>query len=85
MIIEYIEWEDSQAVSTGWHSLEDLELDTPIMKSIGWIVSETTEFVALCANIGEATRTSDLQGNGIMLIPQRCIVKRFTMALAAEG
>ena len=84
MTIEYIEWEDSQAVATGWHYMEDLDFELPVMKSIGWVVKEDPTFVVLSANIGEETPTSRLQGNGIMLIPKRCIVKRFTMALAAE-
>lgn len=72
----YIEWVDSQGVLSGWTDLKEFTASIPIMKSIGWIVYENKKIISVCANIGEETESTLLQGNGIMTIPKQCILSK---------
>lgn len=72
----YIEWIDSHGVTSGWIDLNDFMPDMPIMKSIGFIVYEDKDKISVCGNVGEETKSTLFQGNGIMTIPKNCIVRR---------
>ncbi len=73
---EYVEWADSQGVTPGWLDLSDFEPTLPVMKSVGWVVHEDKKMLSLCGNIAAETKSTLFQGNGIITIPKKCILKR---------
>lgn len=67
-----IEWLDpASAMDSGWKDIEELkEQARPVMmKSVGWVLDETEEYLLLAAHIG-----SD-QCDGDLVVPRSCVVR----------
>lgn len=72
----YVEWLDSQGVTSGWQDFSHYKPSLPVMRSCGWVVHEDKSSISLCASIGDETPTTLYQGNGIMTIPKICILSK---------
>lgn len=68
-----VEWVDSSGVQGGWQFLEDFETELVRVSSVGYLVKETEELIALSTNLGERTVNSPEQINGVITIPKCAI------------
>ena len=70
--IYWCEWLDSQSYH-GWQ--DDSDYSLAICQSVGFIVKETKEFIAL------ATSTNEEESNATITIPKKCILKSKILSL----
>lgn len=68
----YVEWKDACA-SSGWKEINTADVDPILIKSIGWLVKETKEYLTITH--GHDTEPPHLI-NGFMTIPKAWIQKR---------
>lgn len=68
-----IEWVDSSGVQGGWQFLEDFNTELVKVTSVGFLVKETEELIALSLNYGKETINSPEQINGVITIPKCAI------------
>ena len=68
----YLEWHDAQSMAEGaWQRRKDVEKLTPaLVRSVGWILTETKDHITLIAHDGEN------EVGGDFCIPKACIKKR---------
>lgn len=73
----YVEWVDS-CQSHGWQEVEELKSQRALhCFSVGWVVAENKDSIALAANISEKNHpTAFYQCCGVMTIPKKAIVYR---------
>ena len=69
-----IEWVDSSGVQGGWQFLDDFNTELVRVTSVGFIVEETDDLIALSSNYAESTINSPEQVNGVMTIPKCAII-----------
>lgn len=79
-----IEWEDSLGCPQGWQAFEDASTSHVIIQSVGWVLRESKESVTLVPHVGRVDGDAN-QGQGIMTIPKRCILKREAISLASSA
>lgn len=83
MRMVYIEWIDSYfPFPQGWQDLEDIEEEveehTFICKSVGFLYTESKDYVVILQNLdGEDERSS-----GILKIPKKAITKMEDLVIA---
>ena len=77
MKLVYLEWVDSvSAPDGGWQDPKEVKKLTPdTVRSVGWIISETKDFVTLISHDGEH------EVSGEFCIPKACIKKRRVIRL----
>jgi len=51
-------WNDAVEGTIGWHDLEDFKIPSYKCRSVGWIIKETDEVIALVADSGIQTEES---------------------------
>lgn len=71
----YVEWIDSRASNGRWHHVEDMESKPVLMKSVGWVLSETKDHIQIVPHLGD----EDSQGAGDMTIPKCAALKILNM------
>lgn len=77
-----VDWHDSRQPKPNWIFLDDLVNEGPVACcSVGWVVSETTENLILCPNLGDTFSSDSVQGCGMIVIPQISIKKRTLMTI----
>ena len=70
-----VEWEDSAQPVSDWQWVETYEVpETVLCVSVGYLIADTTDALALAPNIGDVGRER-IQASGIIRIP-RCAVQR---------
>lgn len=74
MEITIIKWQDSYGATAGWMSLEEYSPEVLEIISSGIKVFENKKIIALAPNYAKATTYTPRQGNGIMVIPKKCII-----------
>jgi hypothetical protein len=68
-----VEWEDAQRPLSPWQWVEDYQLpDVVTCLSVGYVIAETAEAVALAPNLGDIAQEK-AQACGIIRIPQSSI------------
>lgn len=82
--LAFIEWEDSLGCPQGWQSFEDALTSCVIIQSVGWVLRESKESVTLVPHVGSVDGNAN-QGQGIMTIPKRCILKREAISLVSSA
>lgn len=75
MELVVIEWEDSQGCPQGWQLFEDVSFEPVTIRSVGWVLRENRGSVMLAPHVGRVGGDEN-QGQGIMVIPKRCILNR---------
>lgn len=80
MDISVVEWLDSYGALSGWRSIEDYKPEKLICVSIGLIVYEDDDIIALAPNYAKDTEFTPLQANGLMVIPKVSITKSTTFS-----
>jgi len=70
-----ITWNDSYGVTSGWKDISDYKANVLVITSWGLVIYEDDETIALAHNYAEETNNTCLQANGIMVIPQSCIIE----------
>lgn len=81
-------WRDSYGVQSGWQERDrGYKPSSLIIKSVGWIVSQTDTEIALSHNHADATDHTPEQDNGIMVIPTCSIIemRELTYAYGLES
>jgi hypothetical protein len=71
----YVKWVDSYGVSSGWEDISDYKADILKIESVGFVIYEDEDVIALAPNYGEETEHTPKQANGIMVIPKACVIK----------
>ena len=72
-----IEWEDSAQPVGEWLHLSDFKPPMPIScMSVGWLIKDGPDAVALAPNIGDADDSDNIQASGLIRIPTRAITRR---------
>jgi len=68
-----VEWEDSQQPVPAWQWVQDYEAPAIVRCiSVGYLIAETTDAIALAPNLGDVTREK-IQASGIMRIPASAV------------
>lgn len=70
-----ITWHDSYGVTSGWKDISDYSANLLTVTSLGFIIFEDKDLIALAHNYAEETENTCKQANGIMVIPKCCIVE----------
>ena len=76
-----LEWEDSLGCARGWELFEERADSFVTIQSVGWILKETRTAFTLVPHVGRTGGEPD-QGQGIMVIPKRCVLKRTNILVA---
>lgn len=66
----YLEWKDHSGGS-GWRETSEIDPDTLIVKSVGWIVAETRDLYLTCAAMDSPGSTVNY-----LKILKNCITKK---------
>lgn len=74
MRLVLIEWEDSYC-ATGWQHIADLGVSPLVCRSVGWLVRESEDCKVVAPHISTEHSEAPLQGNGMMAIPTRAILR----------
>ncbi len=69
----YIRWVDSYGVLSGWLDISEYNPQILIIESVGKIIKQTDDIVALAHNYSDVTENTPQQANGIMVIPRIAI------------
>lgn len=78
-------WEDSKQPTSAWQFLDAFEKpDIVRIESVGYIIGETADTIALAANVGLAGK-EDAQASAVIQIPQRCIVRRVALGIIPKS
>jgi len=84
--LAYVEWLDSHNFTNGWESLAEIAAHacSSIVRSVGWVIAETDDWLLLVAHLSNATRPdSDPFGFSDLSIPKVSIVKRVPIQIGA--
>lgn len=81
----YIKWVDSYGVLSGWIDLDEYNPNLLIIESVGKVVSQNKEIVAIAHNYSEATENTPQQANGIMVIPKKAILEVISLSSFCSG
>lgn len=76
----YIKWVDSYGVRSGWTDLEEYSPNLLVIESVGKVISQTKDVVAIAHNYADATENTPQQGNGIMVIPKKAILRAISFS-----
>lgn len=77
-----MEWVDSSGVQSGWQFLEDFQTELVHVTSVGFVIKETDEFIALAQNYGVETTNSPEQINGVITIPKAAILSTSSVPIS---
>jgi hypothetical protein len=68
-----VEWEDSARPVSAWQWIDDYEIPHTVRcVSVGFLIAETAEALALAPNLGDTTRERT-QASGIIRIPRSAV------------
>ena len=68
-----VEWEDSARPIPAWEWVDNYQVpETVLCVSVGWIIADTANAIALAPNIGDVGR-EHLQASGILRIPRSAV------------
>ncbi len=81
MRLVLIEWVDSAHGSSGWAPLADCTPELLTVRSVGWLLHDTSECKVIVPHVCEPGAGSriETQGRGDMTIPNACIVKLYDL------
>lgn len=65
-----IKWRDAQT-SHGWEHMEEVELEVPVVTTVGFLVKEDEHAIMVASSVGDDKHT-----NARMLIPTGMVVSR---------
>jgi len=65
-----VNWKDAQT-SHGWEHSDEVELDIPIVTTIGFLIKESEDALMIASSVG-----TDKHTNARMLIPKGMVVSR---------
>ena len=78
----YIEWTDSRGCHSSWQHVEAIADDEPCkLRSVGWVVNETSKYIHLAPHIGDDPE----QVCGDMVIPKFAITKRRVLSIQSDA
>lgn len=70
-----VEWEDSARPVSAWQWIDDYEIPRTVRcLSVGFLIAETAEALALAPNLGDTT-CERVQASGIIRIPRSAVRK----------
>ncbi len=70
-----IVWEDSRSPSVGWQFIQKADIPNICKcKTVGYLMKKTKRKVVVAQSIGDV-RSNQVQVNGFMTIPMRCVMK----------
>lgn len=73
-----IEWADSRQPTNSWSRLDEAEQHNFCRcYSVGFVVQEDKEVIALAANVADIEE--EAQATGVIVIPQVAVLKRTTL------
>ena len=73
-----IEWADSRQPTNGWERLcGDVKRDYCRCYSVGFVVQDDQEVIALAANVADVGE--EAQATGVIVIPRVAVLKRTTL------
>jgi hypothetical protein len=68
-----VEWEDSERPISAWEWIDNYQVpETVPCVSVGYLIAETENAIALAPNIGDVGR-DHLQASGILRIPRSAV------------
>jgi hypothetical protein len=72
-----IEWEDSFGCPAGWEFEDEVRPSTTTVNTIGFLISETDEFVFVAPHVSTASDRRQIAGH--MAVPKRQIIRSWTV------
>lgn len=76
-----IEWVDSHGATAGWQALEDFQCTALHITTVGFVVAETADAIAVAGSYAEETPETLEQANGVITIPKQAIISSESLAL----
>ena len=71
-----VKWVDSFGVTSSWEDIDDIDISEMVVKSVGYVVKESDDCIAIAANITMGDHTvCRPQACGVMTIPIVTIVE----------
>ena len=72
-----VEWEDSAQPIPSWSYLSSFDAPGTVRcASVGWLIHDDEEMLALAPNLGALDDENSVQVSGVIQIPARCVVKQ---------
>lgn len=65
-----LKWKDAQT-GHGWEEAEDVDLDIPIVTTVGFLIKENEHAIMVASSVGD-----DKHNNARILIPMGMVVSR---------
>jgi len=76
MKIYLVKWFDAQS-SDGWELYNQKEENSDmIIYTVGFLIDENKNYIRIGLSFGQNKNGNNLQFNGTMAIPKRCIIKK---------
>ena len=66
-------WLDSYGVESGWQDIKDYSAEPLEITSLGRVIYESDDVIALAHNYASEGKRTAEQANGVMVIPKVCI------------
>ncbi len=83
--LAFIEWLDAYCL-TGWREVKDIDSEPLTCRTVGWIVKENEDCLVVAPHLSsEDHAEAPLQGNGVLTIPARSILRTVTLQLPATA
>ena len=71
--LKFVVWEDAFGCPAGWEMLEDIERETSVVHSVGFVIEETEQTITLAPHVAGQNR-EERQFAGVITLPKRQII-----------
>ncbi|KLT73274.1 hypothetical protein PL75_03360 [Neisseria arctica] len=71
--LKFVVWEDAFGCPAGWELMEEIEKQTSVVHSVGFVIAETEQTLTLAPHIGGQNRENQ-QYAGVITLPKRQII-----------
>ena len=71
--LKFVIWEDAFGFPSGWQREDELQIETSVVHSVGFIVAETAEQLTLAPHVGGQNQENK-QFAGVITLPKRQII-----------
>ena len=70
-----VHWEDSITPTSSWQWRSEAKFSIARIKTMGWLVEEAEQHLAVAGSVSVPDEDGDVQINGVIVIPRRCIIR----------
>ena len=81
MEIVLVKWEDAFGCPEGWQMLDEVERETSLVQSVGFVAAETETTLTIVPHVGGLNRETQ-QAAGAITLPKRQIISVYRCEVA---